>query len=62
MQIGKTLPILFEKSGRHEGQIIGRSPYLQSVHITAPQSMIGTIQDVKIDGVTTNALAGSLIT
>jgi len=61
MQIGKTLPILFEKSGRHEGQIIGRSPYLQSVHITAPQSMIGTIQDVKIDGVTTNALAGSLI-
>ena len=59
-QKGKTMDILFEKPGRHEGQIIGRSPYLQSVHVVAPQSMIGTIQSVTITGVTPNALSGKL--
>ncbi len=59
-QEGKTMDILFEKPGRHEGQIIGRSPYLQSVHVVAPQSMIGTIQSVTITGVTPNALSGKL--
>lgn len=61
-QIGKTLPILFEKAGRHDGQLIGRSPYLQSVHVTAPQSMLGSIAPVRIEGVTPNALAGRLTT
>jgi tRNA-2-methylthio-N6-dimethylallyladenosine synthase len=59
-QIGKALPVLFEKPGRHEGQLIGRSPYLQSVHVSAPQSMLGSIAPVKIKGVTPNALAGVL--
>ncbi len=59
-RIGETLPVLFEKTGRHEGQLVGRSPYLQSVHVRAPQSLIGTIASVKIEGVTPNALAGVL--
>lgn len=57
-QIGKILPVLFEKPGRHEGQLVGRSPYLQSVHVLAPQSMIGLIAPVKIGDTTPNALAG----
>ncbi|MHA7872954.1 MAG: tRNA (N6-isopentenyl adenosine(37)-C2)-methylthiotransferase MiaB [Hyphococcus sp.] len=61
-QVGKTLPVLFEKPGRHEGQLVGRSPYLQSVHVTAPQSMIGLIAPVRIHAVTPNALAGALDT
>jgi len=60
-QIGKIPPVLFEKSGRHDGQLVGRSPYLQSVHVTAPQSMLGSIAPVRIEGVTPNALAGALI-
>ncbi len=60
-QIGKVLPVLFEKAGRHEGQLIGRSPYLQSVHATAPKSMLGKIAPAKIRDVTPNALAGALI-
>ncbi|MFQ5563607.1 MAG: tRNA (N6-isopentenyl adenosine(37)-C2)-methylthiotransferase MiaB [Parvularculaceae bacterium] len=59
-QKGRTLPVLFEKLGRREGQLIGRSPYLQSVHADAPQSMIGLIAPVRIEGVTPNALAGTL--
>ena len=61
-QEGKILPVLFEKSGRHEGQLIGRSPYLQSVHVKAPLSMIGSIASVRINGVTPNALSGVLAT
>ncbi len=60
-QIGKTLPVLFEKPGRHPGQLIGRSPYLQSVHVDAPQSMLGSIAPVRIADVTPNALAGVLV-
>ena len=59
-QIGKNMPILLEKPGRHEGQLIGRSPYLQSVHVSAPKSMLGYIAPVTIKGVTPNALAGAL--
>ena len=60
-QQGRTLPVLFEKSGRHEGQLVGRSPYLQSVHAVAPKSMIGSIAPVKITGATPNALSGALV-
>ncbi len=59
-QQGKVLPVLFEKAGRHEGQLIGRSAYLQSVHVSAPQSMLGSIAPCLIDGVTPNALSGVL--
>src|SRR5262249_37512226 len=33
--VGKILPVLLEKLGRHDGQLVGRSPYLQSVQISA---------------------------
>ena len=33
--VGQVLPVLFEKPGRHPGQLVGRSPYLQSVHAAA---------------------------
>ena len=56
-QVGRTLPVLFEKPGRHEGQIIGRSPYLQSVHIEAPQSLIGQIAAVTITSAARNNLS-----
>ena len=60
--IGADMPVLFEKTGRFEGQLIGRSPYLQSVHVEAPLSMLGKIAKVRIEGVTPNALAGALRT
>ena len=59
-QVGRTLPVLFEKLGRHAGQIIGRSPYLQSVHVTAPDRLIGEIVPVRIESAASNSLAGAL--
>jgi tRNA-2-methylthio-N6-dimethylallyladenosine synthase len=55
---GKTLEILLEKSGRHEGQVIGRSPYLQSVVVTNPPAAIGDLLAVTITEVGPNSLAG----
>ena len=59
-QVGRTLPVLFERRGRHQGQLVGRSPYLQGVHAHAPDRLIGRIVPVKITGSSLNSLTGEL--
>ena len=59
-QIGKTVPVLFEKSARDKGQIMGRTPYLQPVHVHADAAMIGQVAEVKIARRTANSLHGAL--
>jgi tRNA-2-methylthio-N6-dimethylallyladenosine synthase len=56
--VGRTVPVLLEKPGRDAGQLVGRSPYLQSVHLDAEISLIGRIVDTHITGVGTNSLSG----
>ena len=56
--VGRTVPDLLEKQGRDPGQLVGRSPYLQSVHVQAEPALIGTIVDTHISGVGTNSLSG----
>jgi tRNA-2-methylthio-N6-dimethylallyladenosine synthase len=58
--IGRTLPVLLEKPGRHPGQLVGRSPYLQSVHLDADGQGIGEIVPVTICGAGPNSLSGRL--
>ncbi len=58
--IGRKLPVLLEKPGRMENQLVGRSPYLQPVHVIAPNELIGKIIDVKIIDATRNSLTGKL--
>jgi len=58
--IGQTLPVLFEKPGRLDGQLHGRSPYLQSVHVEGPAELIGQIGEVRIEAASRNSLSGSL--
>lgn len=60
--IGRDLPILLEKPGRMDGQLVGRSPYLQPVHVIAPDNLIGHIINIKIVDATRNSLTGELIT
>ncbi len=59
--IGRELPVLFERRGRHEGQLVGRSPYLQGVHVTAPADGLGRIRQVRIQRVDRNSLGGELV-
>ncbi|MBX3478154.1 MAG: tRNA (N6-isopentenyl adenosine(37)-C2)-methylthiotransferase MiaB [Brevundimonas sp.] len=61
-QAGKTLPVLFEKVGRHRQQAIGRSPYLQSVHVEDARDLIGRIVPVTITSGQQNSLTGRLVT
>ena len=56
--LGKTMPVLLEKRGRFEGQLVGRSPYLQPVHVSGSIGDVGTIKDVKIEAIGTNSLSG----
>ena len=58
--VGLTLPILFTGKGRHPGQIAGRSPFLQPVHVTGSTELIGTEQPVRINAALPNSLAGTL--
>ncbi len=56
--IGRHFSVLVEKPGRYAGQVIGRSPYLQSVHFEAGNAQIGDMVMVKITGTKPNSLEG----
>jgi tRNA-2-methylthio-N6-dimethylallyladenosine synthase len=58
---GRTLDILLEKPGQRAGQLVGRSPYLQSVQVMAPAAMIGEIVPVHITEIGTNTLFGEIV-
>ena len=59
--VGSELPVLFERKGRQTGQVTGRSPYLQSVHVKADDALIGTIAVCRIVSAAPASLEGSLI-
>ena len=58
--VGLTFPVLFSGTGRHPGQIAGRSPYLQPVHVTGPSDLIGSEIPVTIAAAHPNSLAGTI--
>jgi tRNA-2-methylthio-N6-dimethylallyladenosine synthase len=59
--VGLDLPVLFTGSGRHAGQIVGRTPFLQPVHVMGTTRLIGHETMVRIADNHTNSLAGTLI-
>jgi len=59
--LGRIVPVLFERPGRHPGQFIGRSPWLQAVHAHAPQASIGEIHDIRLTHMKPNSLMGELV-
>lgn len=58
---GRALEILLEKAGRHPGQLVGRSPYLQPVQVVASGGRIGEIVTVMIAEIGPNSLFGNLV-
>jgi tRNA-2-methylthio-N6-dimethylallyladenosine synthase len=59
-QIGRVLPVLFEKPGQQPGQMMGRTPYLQPVHVMGDAGLAGMVADVRIEKRTANSLHGVL--
>ncbi len=58
---GKTIPVLLEREGKREGQLVGRSPYMQSVFVQSPVHRIGRIADVIVEEGNANSLRGRLV-
>jgi len=59
--VGRVVPVLFDRPGRHPGQAIGRSPAMQPVHVENAAALMGRIVPVRIAAVYPNSLAGVLI-
>lgn len=59
-KVGQTMDVLLERAGRHEGQLVGRSPWMQAVHLDAPGHRIGQIAPVRIQEGKANSLSGVL--
>jgi tRNA-2-methylthio-N6-dimethylallyladenosine synthase len=58
--VGRTVEVLLEKPGRLPGQLVGKTPYLQTVQVMAPPSLIGSVLPVAITDIGTNTLFGAL--
>ena len=59
--VGRKVQVLFEKPGRFEDQMVGKSEYLHAVHVTGSQAKVGDIATVKISSSATNSLAGLIV-
>lgn len=60
-KIGETVPVLITGEGRRDGQLHGRSPWLQSVHFNGKAELIGQIVDVEIEDATMSSLSGTRV-
>ena len=59
--IGKVMPVLFESKGRHKGQLVGRTPYMQNLHAEADGSLLNKIVEVRVTDASTNSLSGEVL-
>ncbi len=57
--IGQIMPVLFEHKGRHAGQLIGRTPYMQNLHAEVGTENLNHIINIKITAATVNSLSGT---
>ncbi|MEQ1614352.1 MAG: tRNA (N6-isopentenyl adenosine(37)-C2)-methylthiotransferase MiaB [Hyphomicrobiaceae bacterium] len=58
--IGQVVPVLFERAGKREGHLVGRTPYLQLVHVEAGEQALGHVLPVAIASASQNSLTGTL--
>ena len=60
--VGKEMDVLLERRGKYEGQLVGKSPYMQPVHVSGlPESALGQIVRLKITEALPNSLGGELV-
>jgi tRNA-2-methylthio-N6-dimethylallyladenosine synthase len=60
--IGSTVDVLFERPARKDGQIVGRTAFLQPAHVMASSDIIGQILPVRIDSLERYSFLGELVT
>lgn len=55
--VGRSMPVLFDRKGHRDDQLVGRSPYMQAVHAPLPANLLGEIVNVMIDRAKPNSLS-----
>ena len=60
-RLGMEVEVLLERPGRKPGQMVGRSPWLQGVHLDAPAGLAGRLVRARITEVRANSLAAEWI-
>jgi tRNA-2-methylthio-N6-dimethylallyladenosine synthase len=60
-RVGQVVSVLFDRAGKHEGQLIGKTPWMQSVVISGCAIENGGVIDVRIIGASQSSLTGELI-
>jgi tRNA-2-methylthio-N6-dimethylallyladenosine synthase len=60
--VGSVMSVLLERKGKREGQLVGRSDYMQSVYIEGSERLLNKIVDVKIKQANPNSLVGEIVT
>ena len=58
--VGKSMPVLLDRRGRYDGQLVGRSPFMQAVHVMAPVDLLGEMVDLTISSAQRNSLSGEI--
>jgi tRNA-2-methylthio-N6-dimethylallyladenosine synthase len=61
-KVGAVVPVLFAEAGRKPGQVLGKSPWLQSVYVEGGADMIGSIVNVRLLAAYAVSLAGEVVT
>jgi tRNA-2-methylthio-N6-dimethylallyladenosine synthase len=59
--VGRRLSVLLDRRGRRPGQLVGRSPYMQAVHLDGSENMLGQLVEVEITAAHANSLAGQMV-
>ncbi|TAJ40862.1 MAG: tRNA (N6-isopentenyl adenosine(37)-C2)-methylthiotransferase MiaB [Reyranella sp.] len=60
-KVGTVVPVLFAEAGRKPGQVLGKSPWLQSVYVEGDADMIGSIVNVRLLAAYALSLAGEVV-
>ena len=59
--VGKRFGVVFDKPGRHEGQLVGRSPYMQGVNASLDSARLGEMTEVEVFAVKPNSLSARAV-
>jgi tRNA-2-methylthio-N6-dimethylallyladenosine synthase len=59
--IGRNVQVLFDRKGRFNNQLVGKSEYLHAVNVTDPTIAVGELKNVYITKSNTNSLSGSVL-
>jgi tRNA-2-methylthio-N6-dimethylallyladenosine synthase len=60
-KVGQTVPVLFAEPGRKPGQLVGKTPWLQSVYAEGKARLIGQIVEARLTEGHANSLAGEIV-